>query len=1061
MGVGALVGAAIGWGIGGTTTAAMIGFSLGNSYDNYKEQKELMSSISSSPTYSFGPISNTKSHEIPIPIVYGENLVAGNIINQKITGENDRYMDIQVGISEGPIESITEVKANENIISPEINLGERVQDSWANNAHGQAFPYLAHYNIRLDAKALEISSTPTLTAIVKGRKIRVWDGNVFAVEYSNNPVWCVLDFITNSRYGLGISDDYIDLETFKEAAIYADELVDGEKRFQLDMVLDSRKSALDWLTEMLSIFRAFLFYSNGQLKLKIDRAEAAVQSFNMDNIISDSFAYQKTSRKERLKEVTVEYTEPDQNFERIGARFTDESMSLNSKRTITLLGVNRFSQAGRMARYYQKKSKYCTTQATWGAGIGDIQAEVGDIVLLSHDVPGWTDKPFRIIEIKEQENDELQITAFEYNEAIYSDDGVVYQASTGTSLPNPFNPPGNILNLSLIEQANVLDDGTWVPEIKVTFEKPNSIFWKYANIYLSNDNGATWQTITKTEDTNYIISGLAPDTYKVRVQSENRKRIKEDFSLAATGQITVTGKDTNPSDVTFGVCDFNKSIVLRWESISDKDLDYFEIRTDTNFGSDDAGLVARKSEISHRINEPIQRSYTFYIKAKDRSGNYSVNADSITLTNSIPSTPTQPVITSFFQALWIEISPVIDNDIEKYKVYITPSDGAGNTTGNTEIIEIATAPQKITYESEPGKYYLIEVSALDILGEGPKSAPVEAGTNYVADGDLPDEVIKARHVGANQIIANTANIADGIIDTAKIMDAAITEAKIANLSANNITTGILDADKVNIQANDGLITISENGIKSVGANGDYSLLTDEALAFYKNGSATPHWYSKNVAYGTAQDGDYVELNWDKAPKVNTAIRSLMSYNTNYSDRNQTYESYATAIDKNGFYVYGKSTIVGDNEVYNYSAEIESEYGEGYDTPWDSFISDYSVSGTNEITVSFTTDKTINYENTSLIPHAEAYVDYKKDTDSAWTTYKVYTDPPDGTKEVTIPSLSGGSYAVRIRAHSYLEGYGLFYAFSRMIIDIHQVTYTANTITADSGEVMWIAVEGGA
>jgi outer membrane lipoprotein SlyB len=147
MGAGAVIGAAIGWGVGGTVAAATIGFSIGQTYDNYKEQKEMMESLNQSPTYSFGPISNTKSHEMPIPIIYGENLVAGNIINQKVRGENDRYMDLQVGISEGPIESISNVKANENSISPNIQLGDRVQSAWGNNEHGQTFPYVAHYNI--------------------------------------------------------------------------------------------------------------------------------------------------------------------------------------------------------------------------------------------------------------------------------------------------------------------------------------------------------------------------------------------------------------------------------------------------------------------------------------------------------------------------------------------------------------------------------------------------------------------------------------------------------------------------------------------------------------------------------------------------------------------------------------------------------------------------------------------------------------------------------------------------------------------------------------------------
>jgi hypothetical protein len=375
MGVGALVGAIAGAAAASTVTGVTIaagislGFSVGNSYDNYKEAKEFEESMNqskNSPTYSFGPISNTKSHQIPVPVVYGKNLVAGNIINQKIRGNNDNLMDLQVGISEGPIESIEEIKADDKTISAETRLGYRNQSAWSKNDNNQTFPFLAYYSKTLDANKLETSGAPTMTAIVRGRHVRTWTGSRWITKYNNNPAWCTLDFISNNRFGFGVSDAFIDLESFKEAAEYADQYIDGEKRFELDFVIDAKSSALDILNEMLSTFRAFLIWSGGKLRLKIDKPDIATQSFEYtdneetDNIIQGSFARSRTSRKERLREVVVEYTDPAENFETIGARFIDNSVSGESMKTITLNGVNRFSQAGREARYFQKKSKFCT-----------------------------------------------------------------------------------------------------------------------------------------------------------------------------------------------------------------------------------------------------------------------------------------------------------------------------------------------------------------------------------------------------------------------------------------------------------------------------------------------------------------------------------------------------------------------------------------------------------------------------------------------------------------------------------------------------------------------------
>jgi len=1194
---------------GGMTIAggALLGYSVATSYSNYKEAKE------EREEYSFGPISNTKSHEIPIPVIYGENLVAGNVISQKIRGENDNLMDLQIGIGEGPIESISEIKANENNISANVQLGERIQTAWGENERDQTFPFLAHYSKTLNAEELEISSVPTMTAIVKGRKVRVWDGNQFVVEYSNNPVWCLMDFLTNERYGLNIDDDYIDFETFIEAAEYADEIVDGEKRFELDIVIDAKKSALDWITEILSTCRGFLFYSNGRLKIKIDRKEEAVQSFDMDNIIADSFSYSKTSRKERLKEVTVEYIEPEENYERITARFTDENMPLDSKRTISLLGVNRFSQAGRMARYFQKKSKYCTTTATWGAGIGDIEAEVGDVVLVAHEVPGWQGKHFRIIEIDEKENDEMQITGIEYNSAVYSDDGLIYQPSGGTSLPNPFAPPASVTNLSLIEQANVLGDGSWIPQIKVTFDSPGSMFWKYANIYISGDNGATWDIVTKTESTDYIIKELSPGTYKVRVQSENRRGRKEDFGLAATGQITVRGKDAPPSNVNWGSCDFDRTIKLRWQPITDIDLKAYEVRTDQNFGNDDGALIYRGDGLKASFDNPTRRQYTFFVKALDRSGNYSEIADEITLVNSAPSAPNFSAddITEFFSAIKIHVPQV--SEARGYKIYVAPSDGVGNATGETEVIPLSTA-QTINYNLNSGDSILVKIGTHDYLTallddenvsaeieataatidniaqfaadlRPPKivdSLPVLPDNNYPLDSSVVYDgklyinengswvsKVKEAETAVNALVAGTVEAgaigvdelasAEAIIQKlgvnelivdghAQIRKATIDDSHLINVSATKIISDEMIADlmvsrgSITIKGNetedvdslammgmgpqkdkeiqnewdawemsqDAIQGFDNNGnkqaeltnegkIKLTDDEGNYALLDSDLLAFYEAGSLIPHYYTKRVAYGTAQDGDYIDLqgvdyrtvddssdgdtpeSWNKAPKVMTSIKSLTSYNGNYDGDTQQYLSYVSSISKDGFYVHGRSVIPSGTEV------LDNNYSNSVTWDWN---------GPNDAPVTFSGTYTSDWSNQSTVSNILADITFRVEPyptdgrtimDANWSlTIKYETD---GGTVYTHDSVSGyeswfhiGDYITETLYSSAIniatsdDKYRLIVEWSLtgdIYKDISDYTplgkpsiyinnqETKAEVIVDNGEVSWIAIEGGA
>src|SRR5690606_10953247 len=157
------------------------------------------------------------------------------------------------------------------------------------------WPYTAYIALKFEANE-QISSTPTITCVVHGRKVPVWNGSEWVEQYSNNPAWVILDFLRSTRYGVGIEDSRIDFDSFRAEAQYCDELVDDgkggrEPRFRLDYVIDYERSSLDAVEDMLATFRAFLLYSDGKLRLKVEKSEAPVYHFDMDNIVEGSFVY--------------------------------------------------------------------------------------------------------------------------------------------------------------------------------------------------------------------------------------------------------------------------------------------------------------------------------------------------------------------------------------------------------------------------------------------------------------------------------------------------------------------------------------------------------------------------------------------------------------------------------------------------------------------------------------------------------------------------------------------------------------------------------------------------
>lgn len=701
--IGAVFGEVIGFAIGGPAGAwrgAALGWTLGAS----REQ--------ASPNYSFSEMQNTVSREIPIPVVYGRNKIAGNIIYQKVSDDGES-MDVQVAVSEGPIQSITSIKADDKDITATVRLGQRVQAA-VNINPDETFPFTAYYSASINASE-DLSGNPTFTAIVEGRIIDVWNGSQWVQQYSNNPAYCLLDFITNTRYGLGIDKTEIDLDSFIEVANYCDELVDGEKRFEFDMIIDVSRSSLDIIQEIMATFRAFFVYANGKLRLKVDAPEEPVQTFTMDNIVENSFSYSYNSLRETPNEVIVKYTDADNDFEITPAQYLDESdieqRGERIPKTIELMGINRFSQAGRRARYIQKLEKFCPMWAKWKAGIDSVICEPGDVVIFSHDVPGWTGKKFRIMEMRESQNEEIEITAREYNEAIYSDDGVIYQPSEASTLPSPFEPPANVSNLTIIETGEHLGDGTFIPGIKIDYIIPLNYFWKYARIYYKKTADVDWIYHGRTEENNYIIKPVEPGEYDVRVVSENKNGVKANFGTSPSGVITITGNVNPPADTDFidVNCSFENAVILQWTKINDKDIKAYEVRTNLNWGNQDR-LVYYGDSTSWIIEEPYLASYTFYVKAINTSDVYSANYGSIALLNAVPPQPSITLSSSLSQiTIAVEDPEIADFNKVEYQI----DDDSGFASPEIKILKDLT----LTYPVVVNGLNYVRVRFIDRLGQ--------------------------------------------------------------------------------------------------------------------------------------------------------------------------------------------------------------------------------------------------------------------------------------------------------------------------------------------------------
>ena len=207
------------------------------------------------------------------------------------------------------------------------------------------YPNSAYTSIRLDSK--QFSRVPTRKFRLRGIKVRIPgagannsgtptvdaatgriiypDGYIFngvlgAATYTNCPAMCLLDLLTNTRYGFGdhITESNLDLFSFVAASKYSNELVDDntgsgtqEARFSCNVNIQNSQEAFDVINSLAGVMRCMPIWSAGSVTISQDKPTTPSYLFNLANVGPAGFNYAGSSLKQRHSIVSVSYFNMD------------------------------------------------------------------------------------------------------------------------------------------------------------------------------------------------------------------------------------------------------------------------------------------------------------------------------------------------------------------------------------------------------------------------------------------------------------------------------------------------------------------------------------------------------------------------------------------------------------------------------------------------------------------------------------------------------------------------------------------------------------------------------
>ena len=640
-----------------------------------------------------GILLNHQSNDKSIPVVYGIRKVGGTRVFVETSGTDNEFLYIALALCEGEIESVDKIyvddkevtwsgaladdtlrtvdssdgnfyKDSASLISVKCHYGTDSQaqcdllgtlSSWTSNHRLRGIAYIS---LKIKWNQDAFSSLPTITALIKGKKVVAYNSSSVAqtAAHSDNPAWCLLDYLTNERYGKGLAIGNIDIPSFYTASGICDTDVTAYGSTTIDVmdcnaVIDTSRKVLDNVRELTKGARSFLPFSAGKYKMIVETTGSASITLTEDDIIG-GYSLASESKSNKFNRVIVSYVNPDRNYQVDEVQWPeidDSAYTSADQHSVMKLADSSFLLEGRfdfttitntyqaleLAEVICRRSRD-SKGLSLTVGFDAYDLVIGDIVNVTLSSLGYSAKPHRVIGINFNEDFTIDLNLVIHQDAHYTWATITQATATpSTTLPNPYSvvaPASVTLDDEMIEYS----DGVVLTRLLITVGASTDKFVQYYQAEAKQSTESDYKIVSKGTNLNHEMLNVVDGAiYNVRVKSINALGVSSTYTSATR---TIIGATETPNDVT----DLSVSMVgsnqmeLTWTPVSDLDISWYELRYQnvtsgaTWNASTPLTKVTRRKSDSVTVNS--MSGVAILIKAVDKLCNSSAS-ENIVYTN--------------------------------------------------------------------------------------------------------------------------------------------------------------------------------------------------------------------------------------------------------------------------------------------------------------------------------------------------------------------------------------------------------------------------------------------
>lgn len=249
----------------------------------------------------------------------------------------------------------------------------------------------------------QLSGSPSVSFIVERPTIWAWNPTVKAYQEkpANNPAWACYDYVHQCSHlqdintgewvfdVRGAAKELMLYDQFEAWASFCE-----AKNLKINYIDSTVGRLMDKLNQIIApIGRGYVVWFGTKCGCIWDCVKQPVQMFGMGNIIAGTFKEDFMQTSDRANSIELTYTDAEAGYERqtITVYGDDyDSADATPKTTqISYDGITSYEQAVRTAKYLLYCNKYLVRTVSFDADVDAISCTIGDVVLVSHDVPKW------------------------------------------------------------------------------------------------------------------------------------------------------------------------------------------------------------------------------------------------------------------------------------------------------------------------------------------------------------------------------------------------------------------------------------------------------------------------------------------------------------------------------------------------------------------------------------------------------------------------------------------------------------------------------------------------